>query len=355
MNFTAASPLPLVVVTQPLHDEVRMRLSSVARLVINEGPLPWSRDALVEHLADANAMLAFMTDTVDAELLSLAPQLRLVACALKGHDNFDVEACTRAGVWVTNVPDLLTEPTAELALGLAIAAARHMLQGDSHVRSGQFQGWRPMLYGMGLHRSTAAVVGLGAVGEAIVDRLRGFGCARILGVDPHRQLAGAAPSSLDDAFSMADYVFLAAPLTQASLKLIDAQRLQLSPAHQVLINVGRGSVVDEAAVAAALRENRLGAYAADVFAMEDWALADRPRAIHPDLLLSPRTVLTPHIGSAVRSVRLAIEQRAADSVVQVLRGDAPTDAVNQPTQSNSNRVSAQTVPSTSGAFTSRNI
>jgi phosphonate dehydrogenase len=354
MNLTA-TPLPLVVVTQPIHHEVRTRLSAVARLVINEGPQPWSREALVAHLAHADAMLAFMTDSVDAELLSLAPQLRLVACALKGHDNFDIDACTRAGVWVTNVPDLLTEPTAELALGLAIAAARHMLEGNSHVRSGQFQGWRPMLYGMGLHRSTAAVIGLGAVGEAIVDRLRGFGCARILGVDPHRQIAGVAPSSLDDALSMADYVFVAAPLTQATLKLISAERLQLSPAHQVLVNVGRGSVVDESAVAAALREERLGAYAADVFAMEDWALADRPRAVHPDLLSSPRTLLTPHIGSAVRSVRLAIEQRAADSVVQVLRGDVPTDAVNQPARSNANRIPVQPVSNASGAFTSHAI
>jgi phosphonate dehydrogenase len=327
MNQTHAC-LPLVVVTQPIHQEVRSRLTQVARLIVNEGPEPWSRQALVSHLAEADAWMAFMTDAVDAGLLAQAPRLKVVACALKGHDNFDVEACTRAGVTITNVPDLLTEPTAELAIGLAIAAARHMLTGDAVVRKGGFNGWRPVLYGMGLHGSTAAVVGLGAVGKAIVDRLAGFGCARILGVDTERRVAGVSQVPLDEAMAAADYLFLAAPLTSNSLHIVNRSRLELSPAHQVIINVGRGSVVDEAAVATALREQSLGSYAADVFALEDWALPDRPRTVHPDLLGSPRTVLTPHIGSAVRSVRLAIEHRAADSILETLAGGRPGDAIN---------------------------
>lgn len=325
-----SSALPLVVVTQPIHPEVRTRLESIARVVVNDGPDPWPNDTLVRHLTDADALLAFMTDRVDKQVLDLAPRLKVVACALKGHDNFDVAACTDAGVWITNVPDLLTEPTAELALGLAIASARHVLVGDRFMRTGQFQGWRPALYGMGLHGSVAAVVGLGAVGAAIVERLSGFGCAQVLGVDPFRTLAGVSPVSLDDAVARADYLFLAAPLNDQSLGSIHADRLRLSPRHQVVVNVGRGSVVDETAVADALREERLGAYAADVFALEDWALPNRPTGVHPQLLASPRTVLTPHIGSAVQSVRLAIEHRAAESVAQVLSGQEPTDAVNRP-------------------------
>lgn len=328
MNSAFSASLPIVVVTQPIHQAVRARLSAVARLIVNEGPEPWSRQTLEVHLANAQGLMAFMTDTVDAALLSKAPQLKVVACALKGHDNFDVDSCTKAGVLITNVPDLLTEPTAELAMGLAIAAARHVIAGDKAIRTAGFNGWRPVFYGMGLHRSTAAVVGLGAVGKAIVERLSGFGCSRILGVDPTHRIDGVPNVSLEEAVSIADYLFLAVPLTSTSRGILNSECLRLSPVHQIIINVGRGSVVDEAAVALALKEDRLGAYAADVFAMEDWALVDRPAAIHPDLIGSSRTVLTPHIGSAVRAVRLAIEHRAADSILASFAGEAVADAVN---------------------------
>ena len=110
-----------------------------------------------------------------------------MACALKGCDNFDVEACTRSGIWVTIVPDLLTEPTAELAVGLAIGLGRMIREGDEIVRSGPFDGWRPILYGTGLDGATVAVVGMGQVGRAIVKRLGGFGC-RIFGVDPNAEM-----------------------------------------------------------------------------------------------------------------------------------------------------------------------
>jgi phosphonate dehydrogenase len=123
-----------------------------------------SPDDVLRRAADADAMIAFMPDCVDARFLAAAPALKIVACALKGYDNFDVEACTEAGVWVSIVPDLLTAPTAELALGLAIGLARHVSAGDAHVRSGRFAGWRPTLYGVGLDGSTVAVLGLGALG-----------------------------------------------------------------------------------------------------------------------------------------------------------------------------------------------
>jgi phosphonate dehydrogenase len=265
-----------------------------------------------------------MTDRIDAAVLAQAPRLRTVACALKGFDNFDLAACERAGVQVSFVPDLLTEPTAELAIGLAIAAGRHVLEGDRRVRAG-YAGWRPALYGTGLHGSTVAVVGLGAVGRAIVDRLQGFGCAEILGVDPQHRDARTRAVGLRDALQRAHYVLLAVPLTEASRHLIDEMALAAARPGQLLVNVGRGSVVDERAVLAALQSDLLGAYAADVFEMEDWNLPDRPSAIPEALLRHPRTVFTPHLGSAVREVRLAIEQRAADNLLAALAGRAVAD------------------------------
>jgi phosphonate dehydrogenase len=316
--------MPKIVVTQPVHAEVLQTLQAAGEVVMNPGPEPWSDAERQQHLTDAHAMMAFMTDRVDQSTLLDAPRLRTIACALKGYDNFDLAACAAAGVSVSFVPDLLTEPTAELAVGLAIAAARHVLPGDAGVRAG-YAGWRPTLYGTGLHGSVVTVVGLGAVGRAIVDRLAGFGCADLLGVDPQRDDARVRRVRLEEALATSDYLLLATPLTPTTRHLIDDAALARVRAGQILVNIGRGSVVDEAAVVRALDSGRLGAYAADVYEMEDWLLPDRPHSVHPGLVRHPRTVLTPHIGSAVQRVRLAIEMRAADNLIRSLRGESLVD------------------------------
>lgn len=318
---------PLILVTNPVHEEVRARLAAVGDVEVNPSREPWSPAELAVRARRASAIMGFMTDRVDTALLAAAPQLRIVACALKGYDSYDVEACAQAGIWLSIVPDLLTEPTAELAIGLAIGLGRHVRAGDLLVRNGTYRGWRAQLYGRGLHDSVVAVIGLGHVGSAIVARLAGFGCRRVLGVDPVIQLSGVEAVTLDHALASADYVMLAAPLTPATRHLINAQRLQQCRDGQLLVNVGRGSVVDEAAVVDALEDGRLGGYAADVFACEDWGLPDHPREIPPALLAHPRTLFTPHLGSAVSRVRLAIEHRAADNIIAVLQGREPPDAI----------------------------
>ena len=328
--MSAAEGRSRILVTQPIHAEVRERIEAVGSIDLNSSTEPWSRAEIAARLRNADAMMAFMTDRVDAALLSGAERLRVVGCALKGYDSFDVEACTRAGVWLTIVPDLLTEPTAELALGLAISLARNVRQGDAIVRAGLFRGWRPQLYGTGLQGSTVAVIGLGRVGRAIIARLAGFGCARIIGVDPAMRLDGVDSLPLEQALSQANFVFVAAPLTPQSYHLLDTAALAHCHPGLFIINIGRGSVVDEDAVAAALEAGRLAGYAADVFACEDWLLATRPAHIPARLLDRPDTLFTPHLGSAVREVRIAIEHRAADNIIAVLEGRAPPDAVNRP-------------------------
>ena len=312
--------MPTIVVTQPIAPEVLQKLQACGQVVMNPGPEPWSEAELQHHLRDAQALMAFMPDRVDASTLQHAPHLKTIACALKGFDNFDLQACAQAGISVSFVPDLLTEPTAELALGLAIAAGRHVLAGDASVRR-HYAGWRPRFYGTGLHRSVVAVVGLGAVGRAIVDRVQGFGCAELLGVDPHGQDERLTIVTQEQALARADYVFLAVPLLGTTRHLIDRTALRLAKPGLILVNIGRGSVVDEAAVAEALDNGRLGAYAADVYEMEDWLLPDRPRQVHPGLIQHPSTVLTPHLGSAVKQVRFEIEMRAADNLIRSLQGE----------------------------------
>lgn len=324
------SARPKILVTQRIHEEVQQRLAVHGDLDMNRSPDPWPQSEVIRRAAQSTALMGFMTDQIDGALLTAAPHLKIVACALKGYDNYDIPACTQAGVWVSIVPDLLTEPTAELAIGLAISLGRHVRQGDAYVRSGAFNGWRTHLYGTGLHGSVAAVVGLGQVGSAIVNRLSGFGCARIMGVDPAAALAGVETVSLETAISAADFLFVAAPLTAASRYVIGQNQLDQAKAGQLIINVGRGSVVDEAAVTQVLKKGQIGGYAADVFECEDWQLTDRPQRISAELLGLDNTVFTPHIGSAVQRVRLAIEHSAADNIIAVLQGRAPPNAINLP-------------------------
>jgi phosphonate dehydrogenase len=277
-----------------------------------------------------------MPDLVDTALLDAGPRLRIVAGALRGYDNIDVAACTARGIWVTIVPELLAGPTAELGVALLLALARRTAEGDAFVRSGRFAGWLPHLYGRGLAGRTIGVAGMGQLGRALAQRLAGFE-AKLAYTDIQRLDAtleatlGLAYVSLDELARTSDYLVLTLPLTPATLHVIDAARLATMPRDAVLVNLARGSLVDEDAVAAALANDRLGGYAADVFAFEDWARADRPPAIPAALLAAAeRTFFTPHLGSAVGEVRRAIETAAARSVLEALRGERPAGAVNQP-------------------------
>ncbi len=328
--------LPKVVISNWVHPEVLEFLAPHCRVQANNCREPWSREELLGHAGDARAMMAFMPDAVDRAFLERCPDLGIIACALKGFDNFDVEACTRRGVWVTVVPDLLTNPTAELALGHLIGLGRNMGPGDRAVRSG-FAGWRPQLYGAGLEGSVVGILGAGRVGCAIARRLQGFGCAAILYNDLRPLEPGIEAElamgrvGVDELLARSDFVVVAAPLTPHTRHLIDGRALALLKPGCRLVNISRGSVVDESAVAAALDAGTLSGYAADVFALEDWALADRPTAIPAALLAnSAQTRFTPHLGSAVDRVRSEIGLQAAASIVQYLRGEQPRGAVNEP-------------------------
>jgi phosphonate dehydrogenase len=327
---------PKVVLTHRVHREVIELLAAHAEVIPNTTSGTLARDEILRRAQDAAAIMTFMPDRVDEAFMRACPQLRVVGCALKGYDNYDVEACTRHGVWITNVPDLLTIPTAELTIGLLIGLTRNLLAGDQFVRSGGFNGWRPVLYGTGLTGRTLGLIGMGAVGQAIAARLQGYEL-NLLYDDP-RPLAPELEArwqltrvSRDALLRQSDFVVPMVPYRPDTLHLIDAQALATMQDGATLINACRGSVVDEEAVADALASGKLAGYAADVFEMEEWARTDRPRAIAPRLLAdTARTLFTPHIGSAVDSVRLAIEMEAATNILQALRGEVPQGAINRP-------------------------
>jgi phosphonate dehydrogenase len=321
-----------VVTTHRIFPETLAQLQRGGAVATPQGER-FTPDELRSTLAAARGVMTFMPDRVDHGFLDAAPRLAIVAGALKGWDNFDVEVCTRRGIWVSIVPDLLTAPTAELAVGLMIGLARHMRDADSYVRSGDFAGWTPRFYGLGLGDSTVGLVGMGAIGRAVATRLRGFGC-RMLYHDEQELPAAMAGElavsrcALDDLLGRSDIVVLCLPLVASTIHLIDERRLALLKPGALLVNPARGSLVDEASVARALTSGRLGGYAADTFELEDHSRADRPRSIPAELLRHPRTLLTPHIGSATMAARRTIEACAAANILDVLAGRAPRDAIN---------------------------
>ena len=321
---------PKIVVTHWIHEDVAQQVARLGEPVLNQTRETLDPAEIRRRCGDADALIVFMPDSVDDAFLAACPRLRIVSAALKGFDNFDVAACTRRGIWFTIVPDLLTEPTADLAMGLLLAVTRNIVAGDREVRGGRFAGWRPQLYGAGLAGATAGIVGFGQLGQALARRLAAFGASVVYNdargpIRPHE----GGHRSLEQVLADADFVFTLLPLAPETHHLFGAAALSRMKRGSYLVNCGRGSLVDEGAVAGALHAGQLAGYAADVFEMEDWARADRPRAVTP-ALLDPtlNTVFTPHLGSAVDSVRREIARQAVERIEECLRGDRPRHAVN---------------------------
>ena len=308
---------PHLVVTNYVQEEVIDFLSEFARVTANRSREPWSRRSLLEAAADADGLLMFMPDCVDADFLDHCPRLRSIAGALRGFDNFDLSACDAREIRYQFIPNLLAAPTAELTVAMLISLARSIPAGDAFVRTGQFPGWRPNFYSKGVINSTVGIVGMGQLGLEFAERMRGFG-ATLLYSDPIRldrqseQRLELQHVEFNDVIERSDHLVLMVPLTNDTLHLINADVLARCKPGAVLINPCRGSVVDEQAVVRALQSGQLGGYGADVFEMEDWARQDHPKSI-PQALLDQRdhTVLTPHIGSAVQSIRDDIAMTAA--------------------------------------------
>lgn len=321
-----------ILVTHRIFPETRILLGEVGEVYApaNES---FAKHELAAHLASARAAMVFMPDLVDSGFLEAAPKLSVIAAALKGYDNIDVEACTARGIWVSIVPDLLTAPTAELAMGLLIGLARHIRAADVYVRSDDFRGWTPRFYGLQIENSTVGIIGMGAVGRAMAARLRGFDCHMLYCDETPASAAEGAHHcerrSLDALLAEADMVVLCLPLDDGSYHLLNAERLRLMKPHALLVNPARGSLVDEAAVGDALANGRIGGYAADTFELEDLAHGQRPRVIAPELLAHPHTLFGAHIGSATVAARRAIEARAAENIIDALAGRRPRDAINQ--------------------------
>jgi lactate dehydrogenase-like 2-hydroxyacid dehydrogenase len=319
--------MPRVALTRALPETAMRDLGDGIEAVLPESP----RDrldpaALREHVAGADALISMLYDRIDEGVLEAAgPQLRVVANVAVGYDNIDVAAARAHGVTVTNTPGVLTDATADLTLGLILMTTRRLSEGERLIRSGAPWRWElDFMLGQGLQEKTLGIVGMGAIGTAVARRARAFGMRiayvgrRPIAADLAREL-GAERMDLEGLLGSADVVSLHCPLSPETHHLIDAAALAKMPAGSCLVNTARGPVVDEEALALALREGRIAGAGLDVFEHEP--------AVHPDLLELENVVLVPHLGSATSETRAAMAELAVANVAAVLRGDAPLTPV----------------------------
>ncbi|MFL5834800.1 MAG: 2-hydroxyacid dehydrogenase [Solirubrobacterales bacterium] len=301
-----------------------LREAGDLRLDPREEALP--RQDLLELVAGADAALTLLHDRVDDELLEAAgPQLRCVANLAVGYDNVDLEAAARRGVTVTNTPGVLDDATADLTLGLILAATRRLAEGDRLVRSGREWSWgMGFMLGRGLQGKRLGIVGLGGIGRKVAERARAFGMeiayhSRHPAPPEVEAALEAERLPLEELLATSDVVSLHTPLTEETRHLIGAAELGAMKETAVLVNAARGPVVDEAALAAALADGTIAAAGLDVYEHE-------PR-VEPALLGLDNVVLVPHLGSATVETRTEMAVLAARNAISVLSGQGPLTPV----------------------------
>ncbi len=316
-----------LLVTRPIPEQAvaRLRAEPGVETTVLEEDVAMDRAVLLEAASRADVILALLTEGMDAELFDRSPNLRMVANMAVGFDNVDIDAAAARGIWVTNTPGVLDGATADLAMALLLAAARRLPEAERFLRAGRYKRWGPILLcGQEVHGRTLGILGMGRIGEAVARRARlGFGM-EILYWDERgrpcleREL-GVRRTDLDALLGAADFVSIHLPLSEGTAGLINAERLARMKPTAVLVNTARGPIVDEAALAAALRSGAIWAAGLDVF--------EREPEVHPDLLELDNAVLLPHIASASIPTRLAMAELAASNILALHRGDAPPTPV----------------------------
>jgi glyoxylate reductase len=281
---------------------------------------PYTHDELCEHTRECEAFVTLLTDRIDAAVLAAgAGRLRVVANVAVGYDNVDVTAAAKHGIVVCNTPGVLDETTADCAFLLMLAASRLASTAEGDLRGDAWHGWGITQYlGRDVHGATLGLVGFGRIGRAVARRAEGFGM-RVLHTARKDTGEPGYVADLDELLPQCDIVSLHVPGGDATRHLIDARRLALMQPTAVLVNTARGTVVDEAALAAALHDGRLFAAGLDVY--------EREPEIDPELLRAPRTVLLPHIGSASQATRTRMAVLATSAVATVLDGGVPPNIV----------------------------
>jgi gluconate 2-dehydrogenase len=318
---------PKILIARAIFPEVIARLEQHFEVESNQADETWSKAELTERLRDKAGAFTTGGDRIDAEVLAACPQLKICANMAVGYNNFDLAAMTAAGVLATNAPDVLTETTADYGFALLMATARRITESEHYLRAGKWTQWSyDMFAGSDIHGATLGILGMGRIGQGIAKRgAHGFGMKVIYHNRSKLDAAlevecKASYVSKEELLKTADHLVLVLPYSPASHHTIGAAELALMKPTATLINIARGGIVDDAALAAALRNKAIAAAGLDVFEGEP--------QVHPDLLTLPNVVLTPHIASATLPTRLAMASLAADNLIAFFTGKMPPTPLN---------------------------
>ena len=316
-----------ILVARAVFPEVIDRLAAHFDVETNQADEIWDKPTFIQKLRGKQGVFTTGGERVDAEVLAACPTVRICANMAVGYNNFDLDAMTAAGVLGTNAPDVLTETTADFGFALLMATARRVTESEHFLRAGQWTKWSYDLFaGAEVHGSTLGIIGMGRIGQGIARRgAYGFGMNVIYHnrsrLSPEAEAeCKARYVSKDELLRTADHVVLVVPYTPTSHHTIGAAELALMKPSACLINIARGGIVDDKALAQALRNRTIAAAGLDVFEGEP--------SVTPELLTVPNVVLTPHIASATIPTRRAMAMLAADNLIAYLTGQKPLTPLN---------------------------
>lgn len=319
---------PRILVARAIFPEIIAKLAVYFEVESNPADEMWTKAQLAAKLADKVGVFTTGSERIDTEVLAAAPHLKICANMAVGYNNFDLDAMTAAGVLGTNAPDVLSETTADFGFALLMATARRVTESEHYLRAGLWTKWSyDMFSGSDIHGSTLGIIGMGRIGQGIAKRgAHGFGMNVIYHNRSRLDAAleadcKASYVSKEILLKTADHIVLVVPYSAASHHIIGATELALMKPSACLVNIARGGIVDDVALAAALKTKRIAAAGLDVFEGE-------PK-VHPDLLVLSNVVLTPHIASATVPTRLAMANLAADNLIGYLTKNMPLTPLNR--------------------------
>ena len=316
-----------VLIARAIFPEIVDRLEAHFDVESNQEDRIFSEQELIEKLRGVGGFFTSPTERVNATVIAASPTLKAICNMAVGYNNIDLDAATRAGVIVTNTPDVLNESTADFAWALLLATARRVTEAEHWLRAGKWGRWRfDTLLGADVHGATLGIIGMGRIGQAIARRSVGFGMRVIyhnrsrLSTELEDQANHAQYVSKDELLRSADHLVLTLPYSPQSHHTIGAAELAMMKPTATLINIARGGIVDDAALIVALRAKRIAAAGLDVFENEP--------DFDPAFLALSNVVLTPHIGSATERTRRAMADCAADNLIAALTGATPPNILN---------------------------
>ena len=316
-----------VIVTRRLPDPVEIRLKELFDTELNETDVPFSDAQMIDAVKRADVLVPTVTDRIDGRLLAQAgPQLRHIAQFGAGVDNLDIESAVQRGITVTNTPGVLTDDTADVTMALILSVPRRLYEGVKLLEAGKFDGWAPTwMLGRRLAGKRLGIIGMGRIGQAVARRAKAFGLQihyhnrKPLNRQVTDELEATYWESLDQMLARMDVISVNCPHTPATFHLLNARRIDLLKPDAFVVNTARGEVIDEAALARALKAGKIGGAGLDVF--------EREPVVNPELVGLPNVVLLPHMGSATVEGRIEMGEKVIINIKTFADGHKPPDRV----------------------------